>query len=140
MKIVLLSAALIAASASLASAQPMMPMVDLPEICGSTMPMQSGQDFHDIHDGHGAPSMSPGHAAMNAGLDEMHAAMTEGMKAEDLDVAFICGMIPHHMGAIVMAKAQLEYGEDEWVKSLSRNIIEAQEREVAEMLEWLNSR
>lgn len=50
--------------------------------------------------------------------------------------AFIDGMIPHHEGAIVMAKAQLAAGEDADLKRLSTAIIAAQEKEVAELTAW----
>ncbi len=64
-------------------------------------------------------------------------AMMEGMMHEDPDVAFACAMIAHHQGAIDMARIQLEHGEDEWIRSLSEEIIEAQVQEIAEMTQWL---
>jgi len=64
-------------------------------------------------------------------------AMMEGMMHEDPDVAFACAMIAHHQGAIDMARIQLEHGEDEWIRSLSEKIIEAQVREIDEMTQWL---
>ena len=36
--------------------------------------------------------------------EKMHAPMMQGMQAEDPDAAFVRGMIPHHQGAIDMAK------------------------------------
>jgi uncharacterized protein (DUF305 family) len=65
------------------------------------------------------------------------AAMHEGMLHPDPDVAFACGMIAHHQGAIDMAEVQLEYGEDAWLRELAQEIITAQEAEIAEMTEWL---
>lgn len=38
--------------------------------------------------------------------------MHEGMMMEDVDVAFACGMIAHHQGAIDMAEVLLEHGDD----------------------------
>lgn len=108
----------------------------IPDIC-----LKSGTPAMDssmAHGDHTTTYFSPGHEAMNKGLDEMHTAMQSGMQAENIDVAFVCGMIPHHQGAISMARAQLEYGKDEWVKQLSRGIIEAQEREIDQMIDWLN--
>lgn len=64
-------------------------------------------------------------------------AMMEGMMHEDPDVAFACAMIAHHQGAIDMARIQLEYGENEWIRSLSEEIIEAQVQEIDEMTQWL---
>jgi len=84
--------------------------------------------------------MSEGHQAMMADMGAMHNDMMAAMMAEDFDVAFICGMIPHHQGALAMANAALEYAEDEWVKEIAQEIVDAQEREIAEMLEWLDAR
>jgi uncharacterized protein (DUF305 family) len=46
-------------------------------------------------------------------------------------------MIPHHQGAIDMAKVQLEHGKDPELHKLSGNIIKAQEGEIAFMKGWL---
>lgn len=64
-------------------------------------------------------------------------AMMEGMMHDDPDVAFACAMIAHHQGAIDMARIQLEHGEDEWIRSLAEEIIEAQVQEIDEMTQWL---
>ncbi len=39
---------------------------------------------------------------------DMHGPMMMGMLAKDADVAWICSMIPHHQGAIAMARAGLQ--------------------------------
>jgi uncharacterized protein (DUF305 family) len=46
-------------------------------------------------------------------------------------------MIPHHQGAVDMAKIVLAFGKDLEVKKLAEGIIKAQEQEVAWMKEWL---
>lgn len=83
---------------------------------------------------------SEGHRAMNARMGEMHMNMEIGMSAGDINVAFICGMIPHHEGAIDMAEAVIKYGDDPWVKSFAEAIKEAQTREIADMVQWLSKR
>ncbi|MND06342.1 hypothetical protein D3C83_276540 [compost metagenome] len=65
--------------------------------------------------------------------------MMVGMTAGDIDVAFVCGMIPHHQGAIDMAKAVIQYGDDAWTKELAQQIITAQEAEIAAMKDWLKA-
>lgn len=64
-------------------------------------------------------------------------AMQQGMMNEDADVAFACGMIAHHQGAIDMAEVLLENGEDAEMRALAETIIAAQQAEIAEMTQWL---
>lgn len=64
-------------------------------------------------------------------------AMHDGMMNEDADVAFACGMIAHHQGAIDMAQVLLEHGDDEKMIKLAGDIIAAQVGEIEEMRTWL---
>jgi uncharacterized protein (DUF305 family) len=65
--------------------------------------------------------------------------MMVGGLAADIDVAFICSMIPHHRGAIDMARAELAHGDDPFARELAEAIIVAQEKEIADMLAWLET-
>lgn len=56
---------------------------------------------------------------------------------QPFDRAFLRMMIPHHQGAIVMAKAELAKGKDPELKRLAQNIITAQQREIREMRKQL---
>ncbi|HEY9009608.1 MAG TPA: DUF305 domain-containing protein, partial [Devosia sp.] len=114
---------------------------DLPAICLA----QAG------HAGMGGMSMSGGmqggmamqgmsdeaHTDLMAGMGQMNADMMAGGTAADIDVAFLCSMIPHHRGAIDMANAELAHGDDAWAKEMAQKVIDAQEQEIADMLAWL---
>jgi uncharacterized protein (DUF305 family) len=63
---------------------------------------------------------------------------TVGMM-NNIDEHFIEQMIPHHDGAIDMAKLALQKAKRPEIKTLAQNIINAQEKEVAEMQGWYKS-
>lgn len=106
---------------------------DLPPLCLENAP--SGHDMGGGHDMAAGP-----HPDLMAGMDRMNADMMAGATASDFDVAFVCSMIPHHQGAIDMAKAELAKGDEEFPRALAEAIIAAQEKEIAEMLAWLAAR
>jgi len=107
--------------------------VGLPDIC-KTAPMQMQQPMAMDMSG----TMDDAHKALMAGMETMDKDMDQGMQAKDIDVAFICGMLPHHQGAIDMARAELQYGDDPWAKQLAQAVIEAQTKEIAQMKDWLS--
>lgn len=58
------------------------------------------------------------------------------MMSQRIDQHFIIQMIPHHDGAIAMAKLALLRSKKPEILTLAKNIIEAQERENADMRSW----
>ena len=57
-------------------------------------------------------------------------------RSRSFDRAFIDAMVPHHQGAIRMARAELAKGGDEDLKSMAQDIIDSQSREIEQMNEW----
>jgi uncharacterized protein (DUF305 family) len=52
------------------------------------------------------------------------------------DKAFIDNMIPHHESAIGMANVALENSDNPDIREIARAIVEAQEKEIAQMEGW----
>src|SRR3990167_344013 len=61
------------------------------------------------------------------------------MMGQDIDQHFIVQMIPHHEGAIAMAKIALERSKRPEIISLSNSIIESQQKEIDDMKSWYQS-
>lgn len=115
-------------------AEKQMAAEDYPEAClqmGDTGGMAMPDAEMDM------PDMQEHQRAAMEGMTEMNRNMMQGMMADDPDVAFVCGMIAHHQGAIDMAQVELEFGDDEAMRELAQEIIDAQTREIAEMKAWL---
>lgn len=83
--------------------------------------------------------MDESHQAYMATMTKMEPAMMEGIKAKDPDVAFICGMIAHHQGAIDMAEVELKYGNNEDAKQKAQKVIDAQKKEIKDFTAWLKT-
>jgi uncharacterized protein (DUF305 family) len=72
--------------------------------------------------------------------EEINAAMHKDMDIEVTvkpDVNFTTGMIPHHEGAVEMAKVLLRYGNDGELRKLAEDVVRSQSAEIVMMLGWL---
>jgi len=90
--------------------------------------------------------MQDGTMMMNAGNSMMDMTMTDmvgmmkGKTGKALEKEFITGMIPHHQGAVDMAKLLLQDKTvNPEIRTFAENIIKAQESEIKMMNEWLKS-
>ena len=97
--------------------QPQMPMgqmmQNMPEQCRAMMQgcmgmMQGGVMRGGMMQGQSGQSQSEAAKAYMAAMDRMHGPMMQAAQEGDPDVAFVKGMIPHHQGAIEMAKVVLQ--------------------------------
>lgn len=75
-----------------------------------------------------------GHDMMDMTMRDM-SKMLEGQTGDELDKAFIEAMIPHHQGAIEMAR-YLTGAKHEELRTLGKEIIAAQWKEIQQMLKW----
>lgn len=105
------------------------------------------QEHSHHHGGAGpAPSTPPVFVASTAKpfdalMDDAMAVMDSGMKQAPMNGApdhdFITMMMPHHQGAVDMAKAVLLYTRDPEIRNLALGIIAEQQVEIDVMQAWL---
>jgi uncharacterized protein (DUF305 family) len=73
-----------------------------------------------------------GHGSMGMGSKSMAKQMVM-QNGKYSDKRFIDAMVPHHQGAIAMARVALDNAEHEQIKELSQNIISTQQAEIEEL-------
>lgn len=76
--------------------------------------------------------------AMDTSMKQMDRAMAAAPMNGNIDHDFATMMMPHHQGAIDMAKAELRYGKDPVMRRLAQEIIVDQQSEIDAMQLWLN--
>ena len=98
----------------------------------------AGQNAEQQHAaGQQAPGMMSMHgAAMQGAMQRMQQGM-DMPSSGNQDVDFARMMIPHHQGAIDMAKAEFADGKDPQLRQMAEEVIAAQEREIAILQAWL---
>ncbi|WP_296245484.1 MULTISPECIES: DUF305 domain-containing protein [unclassified Psychrobacter] len=83
------------------------------------------------------PDTKPMQQAYANGMDAMHDEMMAGIADPKPDMAFARGMLPHHKGAVDMAKVELKYGKDAEMRQLAQAVIDAQQAEIEQMQNWI---
>ena len=91
-----------------------------------TMPIQYVADRLDRSDEQSF--LSENDAAMNRMMADMTIKPTG-----DVDRDFVAMMVPHHQGAVDMAKAELKYGHNEQLRRLAQEIVVTQQQEIPVM-------
>src|SRR5258708_4405924 len=92
----------------------------------SALPIQYVADRPDYSDEQ--PFLSENDVAMNKMMADMTVKPTG-----DVDRDFVAMMVPHHQGAIDMAKAELKYRHNEQLRRLAQEIIVTQQQEIPVM-------
>ena len=85
------------------------------------------------HDDHARQVGSQFGRLMSAAMHKMHEEMAAAPQTGDPDRDFLAMMIPHHAGAVEMARLVLIYGRDPLVRQLAEEIIAGQQAEIAGM-------
>jgi len=92
---------------------------------------EASQMKHGMEMKHGDMDMK---GMMKAMSDKMSSMKTTGKH----DVDFAMMMRVHHEGAIQMAEVELKNGKDEVMRTLAKNIISAQKKEIAQIDKFLS--
>ena len=79
-------------------------------------------------------------AGMKDSMKGMDMTKLAAARGADFDRMFIEMMIPHHVGAVEMAKEAINKAEHQEIKTLAQAIIMAQESEIKTMRDWQEKR
>jgi uncharacterized protein (DUF305 family) len=69
-------------------------------------------------------------------MKDMDMSKLGSLTGNAFDLEFIKQMIPHHDGAVIMAKEALQKSQKAEIKRLAESIIRDQEREIKQMKDW----
>ena len=98
-------------------------------------PASAQMDHSKMHHENPAAHTEAG-KAFDAAMAKIHKDMVV-KQTGNTDADFLIGMIPHHQGAIDMAKAELVYGTDPVMRRMAQEILVDQRSEIDAMRLWL---
>jgi DUF305 family protein family protein len=75
-------------------------------------------------------------ADCTAAMNRMMTAM-QIQPSDNADADFVAMMVPHHQGAIDMARAELLYGQNETLRRMAQEIVVTQQQEIVAMQQAL---
>ena len=102
-----------------------------------TAPTAFAEDMKGMDHGKMAHEMKASEGDLFApSRDAMHKGM-DVTPTGNVDADFARNMIPHHEGAVAMARVELAHGKDPALRKMAADIIKAQETEIAFMQKWL---
>ena len=102
-------------------------------LSASIVGLALAQSRHDA-----GPAESTFASLMMQAMERMDAGMMAAKPTGNPDRDFAAMMIPHHQGAIDMAKAELIYGRDPVLRRLAQGIIVEQQQEIELMQRYLH--
>jgi uncharacterized protein (DUF305 family) len=107
-----------------------------PPAAARQMPMKAMPGNPAMTGGSGAAGGSASDNGLMQAMDKMNQGMAAAPATGNVDQDFVAMMIPHHQGAVDMAKVELASGKDPFLRKLARNIIASQQRQIREMQAW----
>jgi uncharacterized protein (DUF305 family) len=88
---------------------------------------------NSAHETHTFQASSQFGRLISVAMDKMHKEMAAPQQSGDPDRDFLAMMIPHHAGAVEIARLVLIYGRDPLVRQLAEEIIAGQQAEITAM-------
>ena len=107
-------------------------LLSLGLMCGTVFAQHHGARAGDSPDRYGA-TFARFASEMDAGMDQMMRDMHAPGYTGNADIDFLAMMIPHHEGAVEMARLVLIHGRDPLTRKLAEEIIASQVVEIEGM-------
>ena len=115
-------------------------MIKHPVVIAVFVALLGSTTAHAQHAGHSGHAAAPDSPAATKAYQAVNAKMHKDMDIRfsgNADADFARAMIPHHQGAVDMARVVLQHGKDPALKKLAEGIIASQDKEISFMRDWL---